>query len=228
MTFLLAIACGQLAWAQKNLSADAFDKKLQATPDAQVLDVRTPEEFSEGRLTNANNIDIQNAQFEQNLQKLDKNKPVFVYCLSGGRSSNASDMLAKQGFKEVYNMEGGYMKWSLGGKPTEGVAPAKADEISGVQFDKALKDNPLVLVDYNAKWCGPCKKLLPIVEKLKTEYASSLTVMTIDVDKNKGLVKQKGVDALPALVLYKNGQPVWQKTGLTDEATIKSQIEKNK
>ncbi len=225
---LWILACGwsPLVWAQKNLRADEFDKKLNTTTQAQVLDVRTPEEYSEGRLKNANNIDIQDAQFEKNIQKLDKNKPVFVYCLAGGRSTKAMDILLKQGFREVYNLDGGYMKWSLAGKPTEGVS-TKTDEISFAQFDQILASNALVLIDYNAKWCGPCKKLLPIVEKLKTDYASKLAVVTIDVDKNKKLTKQKGVDALPSLVLYKNGKIVWQQVGLTDEATLKAHIENN-
>ncbi len=222
----MALCWSATTWAQKNLSVEEFDKKLNATNQAQVLDVRTASEYSEGHLKNSANVDIQNAQFEKDIQKLDKDKPVFVYCLSGGRSSKAMSVLLKQGFKEVYNLDGGYMKWSLADKPTAGAATDKSDEISADQFDKALKDNALVLIDYNAKWCGPCKKLLPIVEKLKLTYASQLSVLMIDVDKNKGLIKQKGVDALPALALYKNGQLVWQQTGLVDEATLKAQIEK--
>lgn len=223
--FTLAIGLSSIGWAQQNLKTKDFGDKLAATPQAQVLDVRTPEEYSEGHLKNAKNIDIQNAQFTRNIQALDKNKPVFVYCLAGGRSSKAMDVLVKQGFTQVYNLEGGYMKWSLNGQPTEGVAPAKADEVPVARFDQMVKNHPLVLVDFNAKWCGPCKKLLPIVEKLESDYGSKLLVVKIDVDKSKGLVKQKGVEALPALMLYKNSQIVWQQEGATDEKTLRRVID---
>jgi thioredoxin 1 len=227
---LLVIVLGwsSMALAQKTLSIDEYARKLSGTLQVQVVDVRTPEEFSEGHLKNASNMDVLNAQFEKNIQTLDKEKPVFVYCLSGGRSSKAMDVLVRRGFKEVYNLDGGYMKWSLAGKPTAGVISANTDEIGIAQFEKTLENNALVLVDYNAKWCGPCKKLLPIVEKLKNDYASVLIVLTIDVDKNKILTKKQGVDALPSLALYKNGQMVWQQIGFTDEASLKAQIEKNK
>ena len=227
MTLVLISSWGMPTLAQKNLSADEFEKKLSVVPNAQVLDVRTPEEYAEGHLKNARNLNVQGENFEKDIAALDKTKPVLVYCLSGGRSSQAMNILLKQGFKEVYNMEGGYMKWSLNGKPTEGAAAPKADEMSSHQLEELIKSNSLVLIDYNAKWCGPCKKLLPIVEKVKAEYASRLTVVAIDVDKNKILTKQKGVGALPALVLYKNGRVVWQQVGMTDEATIKKEIRKH-
>jgi len=73
-----------------------------------LLDVRTPEEFAEGHIQGAVNIDIYDAQFSSQLDKLDKSKPVYVYCRSGARSSNASEMMKKKGFKEVYNLIGGY------------------------------------------------------------------------------------------------------------------------
>ena len=214
-----------VAFAQKNLKSDDFGRQLATAPQAQVLDVRTPEEFAEGHLKDAKNLNFNDPAFAQNIQSLDKSKPVFVYCLAGGRSTKAAEMLAAQGFKEVYNMEDGYMKWSLTGKPTVGVPPAKADEVSAAQYGNLVKNHPLVLVDFNAKWCGPCKKLLPIVEKLEAEYASKLTVAKIDVDKSKGLVKEKKVDALPMLMLYKNGKLVWQQVGSVDEKTLRKTID---
>ena len=228
--FLLILAAFcifmQNGMAQKTVAVTEFDKRLATTPNAQLLDVRTPEEFSGGHLKNAKNSDIQGEQFRQDIRKLDKAKPVFVYCMSGGRSSQAADALAKQGFKEVYNLDGGYMKWSLADKPVAGAPLVIANETSVAQWDKTLKDNPLVLVDFNAKWCGPCKKLLPIVEKLGAEYGSKIKVLKLDVDKNKSLVKHKSVDALPNLMLFSNGKLVWQQVGMTDEKTIRTAVDK--
>ncbi len=225
--FLLfvTVCCFQLTHAQKTVAVSEFDKKLTATPNAQLLDVRTPEEFAGGHLKNAKNSNIQSGQLKKDIQTLDKTKPVFVYCMSGGRSSQATEMLAKQGFKEVYNLDGGYMKWSLADKPVAGAPLVTTGEFSVSQLDKILKDNALVLIDFNAKWCGPCKKLLPVVEKLGAEYGAKLKLLKLDVDKNKSLVKARSVDALPNLMLFNKGKLVWQYVGMTDEKTIRAAVD---
>jgi rhodanese-related sulfurtransferase len=72
------------------------------------LDVRTPEEFKEGHIAGAVNLNIYDADFSAQLDQLDKSKPIYVYCKSGGRSTDASDMMRAKGFKAVYNLVGGY------------------------------------------------------------------------------------------------------------------------
>ena len=76
-----------------------------------VLDVRTPSEFNGGFIEGAKNINIAD-NFSEEILKLDKNKPVYLYCASGGRSSRAMQMMAQLGFKEVYNLKGGYNNWT--------------------------------------------------------------------------------------------------------------------
>lgn len=223
---LIAACCVQITYAQKTVAVSEFDKKLTDTPNAQLLDVRTPEEFAGGHLKNAVNSNVQGGQFKQYIQTLDKTKPVFVYCMSGGRSSQAAQMLARQGFAQVYNLDGGYMKWSLADKPVAGAPPVATDEFSVNQLDNILAANDLVLIDFNAKWCGPCKKLLPVVEKLGAEYGPKLKLLKLDVDKNKSLVKARSVDALPNLMLFSKGKLVWQQVGMTDEKTIRAAVDK--
>ncbi len=77
----------------------------------QLVDVRTAEEFEEGHLKNAQNISVTDADFEENMSKLDKDEPVYLYCRSGKRSAKAAQILKEMGFKEIYDMEGGYLKW---------------------------------------------------------------------------------------------------------------------
>jgi thioredoxin 1 len=103
--------------AIKVLSVENYEKQLQNTPNAQLVDVRTLAEYSQGHLTNASNIDVKQGTFKSLAAKLDKTKPVFVYCKSGVRSNTAAEILAELGFKEVYNMEGGILKWESAGKP---------------------------------------------------------------------------------------------------------------
>ncbi len=77
---------------------------------AVVLDVRTEGEFSEGYIPRAINMEI-GEMSEEEIEKLDKEKTYLLYCRSGGRSSRAAQMLDFLGFKNVYNLEGGYMEW---------------------------------------------------------------------------------------------------------------------
>lgn len=79
--------------------------------DIQLVDVRTPEEFKEGFIANAQNIDYFSDTFDEDIEKLDKNKPVIVYCKSGGRSAKCADKLLEAGFVKVYDLEGGISKW---------------------------------------------------------------------------------------------------------------------
>ncbi len=94
------------------LEPNEFLAKFKATKDAQLLDVRTPEEVAEGALEAAQNINFYDSDFKDKLSKLDKNKPVFVYCRSGGRSGKCAQMCKDMGFKEIYDMKGGWQNYS--------------------------------------------------------------------------------------------------------------------
>lgn len=78
----------------------------------QIVDVRTPQEFASGHIKGAVNVDFRDPDFEKNIDKaVKKKKTVMVYCRSGRRSLNAMNLMVKNGFKEVYNMEGGMLVW---------------------------------------------------------------------------------------------------------------------
>jgi rhodanese-related sulfurtransferase len=109
-----ASACGQ---TRKDI--DPVEAKKMIDKGTVVLvDVRTPDEWNAGHLKNAKHIDINGQTFDQQLSKLDKSKTYVVYCAVGGRSSRAASIMAEKGFKLVYNMVGGYNKWSSMGYPT--------------------------------------------------------------------------------------------------------------
>ena len=99
------------------LSATEFAAKIKQLPRAPVLDVRSPREFSESHLANASNIDWNGNNFNNQIATFDKSKPVFVYCLSGVRSSNAASRMRSIGFKEVYQLNGGLLKWRSANLP---------------------------------------------------------------------------------------------------------------
>lgn len=87
-------------------------------PNFVILDVRTPEEFAEERIENTINLDYYTDTFEDELNKLDKNKPYVIYCRSGMRSGVTLDLMKELGFKEVYNILGGILAWKADVLPT--------------------------------------------------------------------------------------------------------------
>ena len=90
--------------------------KLVDEGKGQVLDVRTPEEWASGTIKGATKMNFFDADFNTQLEKLDKNKPVYVYCKSGGRSGKAKKMMKEMGFTAVYNLNGGIGAWNGAGK----------------------------------------------------------------------------------------------------------------
>jgi rhodanese-related sulfurtransferase len=94
----------------KKVSKAEFTELMKKS-GAQLIDVRTSREFSNGFIEGAKNIDYNGDSFEKQIKKLDKNKPVLVYCAAGGRSENAAELIKEWGFKEIYDLEGGYNAW---------------------------------------------------------------------------------------------------------------------
>ena len=86
--------------------------------DFVIIDVRTSEEYADGYIEKAINLDYYSETFRGELNKLDKNKTYLIYCKSGGRSGKALGIMEELGFGEVYNMLGGFVQWEAGGLPT--------------------------------------------------------------------------------------------------------------
>jgi len=84
--------------------------------DVQLVDVRTPAEYEELHITNAQNIDFTSPTFDDDVAKLDKDKPVILYCKAGGRSAKCSRKLKDAGFKKIYDLDGGLSRWQHSGK----------------------------------------------------------------------------------------------------------------
>jgi len=207
------------------LSIDEFEKKYSETPTAQLVDVRTSGEYGGGHLPKAQNIDYKSADFVTKIQTLDKSKPVFLYCLSGGRSGEAMTILKQNGFNEVYNMGGGYLKWTSKMKPIEGVKPVDSTNgLSKEYMDKLLKDNKIVVLDFYASWCAPCLKMMPTIDKLKEEMKGKVVFEKVDSDANKALVSEYKIDEIPTFLIYKNGKMTMRAVGFQTEKVFREMI----
>ncbi len=214
--------------AQTTLSTDDFQGKLSNATHAQLLDVRTPQEYKEGHLNNSLNIDYKSSDFREKIKSLDKTKPVFVYCLAGSRSAAAAEILHENGFKEIYDMKGGYLKWTSSGKLIDAPVDSSAPKgMSSTGFKKIIGAKGLVLVDFYAPWCEPCVKMLPTVYKLTAEYKGKALIETIPYDNNKALAKELNIDGIPAFLLYKDGKLLIRKNGFMEEKEFRKLIESN-
>lgn len=210
----------------QNLGPADFQKKITELPTAPVVDVRTPDEYNKGHLTNAVNIDVNNENFSSLINKLDKSKPVFVYCLSGSRSSYAKRFMLENGFKQVYDLSGGMIKWRAAGLPETSGRTSNVAEMSQSEFSNLLNTDKLVLVDVYADWCAPCKKMAPSLEEIKKEKENSMILVRINADQNKTLVTNLKVTALPTLMLYKNKKLIWSNVGFLTKSEIISHLVK--
>lgn len=117
--FISFMACGQKESSKQGEKDDQAVISLispedlsKINKDAQLIDVRQPREFASGHLENAVNMNLYDGDFEKQLMTLDKNKEVYLYCLSGIRSANAARKLKKMGFVKVYDLQGGLSNWN--------------------------------------------------------------------------------------------------------------------
>ncbi len=220
---LVVVSCGNgSGTAGSVLSAKEFEQKMRELPNAVILDVRTPGEFNGGHLERAVNVDWNSSSFDQNTARFDKSAPVMVYCLSGARSASAARHMRQIGFKNVLEMDGGVMKWRAASLPLTTASVAKKTGMTGAQFRQVVQGDGqhIVLVDFYADWCAPCKKMKPYLDEISKDMAASVKVVRINADENMDLCKELKVDALPVLSVYKNGTLSWSNVGFVEKAEV--------
>lgn len=219
----LLISCHQ-GDGQARLSPNDFESKLNSKP-GELIDVRTPDEFNLEHIAHAKNLDIYSDKFESEVSKLDKNKTYYLYCQRGGRSSSAYDKFKKAGFHHVFELEGGIVNWQKEGKPIEKGNLTPSSEMNAADYNALIRSQKLVVVDFGAKWCGPCKILSPMLEKIGKSRPNDVKVIMIDVDANQTITQLNSIDELPTLAWYKNGKLVLRMIGLRSEKEINETID---
>ena len=223
ISFAISSCNGQTSKNIETIEATAFAKKINETPKAQILDVRTPEEFTLGHIDDATNVNILADDFVANIKNFDKSKPVFVYCKSGGRSQKAANKLQELGFKTIYNLDGGILKCEAAGlsKPS--------DKIIGIcpqEYAELLNTDKKVLVNFYAEWCAPCKKMAPYLLKMQKDLADKVNVIRFNADENKTIMAELKLSELPAVLLYENKELKWKHIGsFISEEDLKKQLQ---
>lgn len=201
------------------LTPEAFYVQIKNNREATVIDVRTPEEFSNGYIANAVNIDYNSNDFFRKLDKLDKSRTYYLYCLSGGRSNSAINYMISHGFTSVFELKGGILKWKYPlMQPASSVR--KEPGMSVEDYNKLAKNDNVVLIDFYAPWCQPCKKMAPMFEDISTEYSGKVKVIKINIDANTELIKTLGIEEIPVIKIFRNGKEVWNHTGLVEKSEL--------
>jgi len=219
--FLFLITACSLNGQQANaINPDAFLKAISAGK-IQVLDVRTADEYKSGHINNALQANwLDKNEFNDRTSHLDKNKTVYIYCLSGGRSGAAAEVLRTKGYT-VVNLEGGINAWKRESKPLVGVDP-NAKQTSMASYEGQVRNTNIVLVDFGAEWCPPCKKMEPVLDAFMKQNNKKLTLVKMDGGIETTLMKSLKVEALPTFILYKNGKEVKRKQGLVTQEEFNS------
>lgn len=102
-----------------SMTTEDFSQMLQNLTSPQLIDVRTPGEVEAGYIPGATNININGSDFNEKVSQLDPDQPILVYCAAGGRSKRAADALLKLGFRDVYELDGGFTDWKAKGMEIE-------------------------------------------------------------------------------------------------------------
>lgn len=206
------------------LNPNHFRSKIMEYKDEVVLDVRTPGEYESGHIKDALNINWNGSNFEQEVLKLDKDKPVFVYCQAGGRSAAAANKLSQMGFTQVYDLEGGIMNWTRSGMPTSNENEKILKGMTMDEYHAELNTDKLVLVDFFATWCTPCREMEPYLTKMSDNQSDVVKIFKINTDKNNTVTTELNIKGLPTLLLYKNNKVVWSHEGYISEKDLLEKI----
>lgn len=105
------------------------------------------------------------------------------------------------------------------------MAHGKILKLTDADFEEKVKSEPLIVVDFWAEWCGPCRMVAPVLEELANEYSDRLAVGKVNVDENRQTAARFGIRSIPTLMFFRDGSRVDQVIGAHPKATIKAKID---
>ena len=202
--------------------------EIASASNITILDVRTSQERANGYINNSTHIDFYDDSFIDKVNLLNKENPIYIYCKVGGRSAKVSEKISELGFKDVYNLEGGFITWAGHNLPFEFNLENKSENLkqgfTKADIDSILSLNTKTLIYISTKWCAPCREMNPIVERLKRELPNHLQIINIDLDHNFFVKEMYNISSIPLFVLYENNKEVWRKNGIIAYSDIAEKL----
>jgi len=216
------VSCQGQQDSSRKIGPDEFEKGISKA-DIQVLDVRTSGEYSSGHIKNSLLADWNNKQqFNDRIQYVDKNIPVYVYCLAGGRSAAAADWMRQNGFKNVLELQGGMNAWKKENKPVEGMS--NEPQMTIEQYWTKIPKDKTTLVDFGASWCPPCVKMAPVIDELESTKDLNFLLVKVDAGIHIEIQKYLNIEPIPVFIIYKEGKEVWRKQGMVTKDELLMQL----
>lgn len=228
LIFIFLTACGQNQ-AVKQVNSVDFEQLIKDSTGT-LLDVRTLGEFKNGHINKAGQLNYYAFDFRQKLLLLPKEQPIFLYCNTGYRSQRAAEILVENGYNNVYNLEHGILEWNLKNLPVTIEPDAKPDTENKMELDEfnaLINSEKLVFVDFYAPWCAPCRKMMPMMDSLKIEYKDKVTIVKVNVDASKKLMKELSIVSVPYLALYHKGIVLYEQNGLITRQELENVFSMN-
>ena len=208
-----------------DLDATEFEAMARKTGGIY-LDVRHPIEVARGHIAEASLVNIADPDFLKKVSRMQRSKPIFVYCASGYRSAAAARQLQTLGFAAVYNLRGGITAWQRAGMPVVrgDAGKAHADGMSVAEFDRLIASPQPVLIDFHTPWCAPCKRMAPVLDAMARDHAGKAKVLRVDIDRAEALAIREHIEGVPVFVLFKAGKELWRHSGELDRAVLEQRL----
>ncbi len=220
--FSAALCCKGQADSSLKVEAVVFNKGMHQE-NVQLLDVRTAAEYKSGHIKNSLQADWNDkTQFSDRIQFVDKDKPVYIYCLAGGRSTAAADWMRKNGFTRVVELSGGINAWKKAEMPLEGMTDEK--QMTVEEYLAAIPKDKTTLVDFGAAWCPPCIKMEPVLNELKQTKGLDFKFIKMDGGIQTTVMAALNIEPIPFFIIYKNGKEVWRKQGIVPKEELLAQL----
>jgi thioredoxin 1 len=204
------------------VSSQEFNQLISEN-EGVLLDVRTEREFKNGHIEDAGQLNFYSRSFRRSLLLLPKDQPIYLYCNTGWRSDIAASFLIRNGYTRVYNLENGIMEWEQANLPVTvapDAQPETEDRFDVAEFNELIEREQLVFIDFYAPWCGPCRQMMPMIDKLSTKYEGKIEIVKINADASKSLMRDLEMITVPYLVLYRNGEILFEHKGLIEEQEL--------
>jgi len=216
------ISCRGQQDSNRKIGPDKFEKGI-SKQGIQVLDVRTSGEYQGGHIKNALLADWNNKdQFNDRIKYVDKDKPVYIYCAVGGRSTAAAAWMRENGFINVLELNGGFNEWKKERKPVEGMSDEPQMTIE--QYWAKIPKDKTTLVDFGASWCPPCVKMTPVINELESRKDLNFLLVKIDAGLHTEIQKALNIEPIPVFIVYKEGKEIWRKQGVVSKEELMAQL----